>query len=222
MQAAADAKGRIAGGGGSGGPRADRTAAKRAVAEMPASIQRAVDALEAASAEFGQAAKLSEATADWWARAAESFGRAGQAGLEGPASVRGEEARKMARTLDEWAGRSGQTAGKFRAAATGWVADTAGWREDGRAMDGVDRDRWLASGDTMREAADGARALADDMVQKTDRAARVAADELAHTAAESDRRAAAAGDDLARPDAQDALAAWKEGMEAAERAAGGR
>ena len=36
------------------------------------------------------------------------------------------------------------------------------------------------------------------------------------------RRAAAAGDDLAGQDAQEALAAWKEGMEAAERAAGGR
>ena len=232
MQRAADANGRVVGGGsgsggsgGSGAAGGGGQASKRAIAETAAAMHRAVDALEGAAVEFSQAARLSGAAADWWARAAAALGRSGLAGAERAARERGEEARKMARTLDDWAGNSRHAARKLGAAAAGWVEDTADW-EDGCRMDGGGRDEWMASRDAMREAADGERAMAEDMERQTAGAARVAAGELARVAADSDRRAAAARGELegeeGGPGAREAAAAWKEGMEAAERAARGR
>ena len=124
---------------------------------------------------------------------------------------------------DQWAGKSRHAARKFMEAAAGWVADTAEWG-DGCRMDGSVRDEWAASKDAMREAADKERAMAEEMERQTAGAARAAAGELARVAADSDRRAAAARGELeeAEPHAREAAAAWREGMEAAERAAGGR
>ena len=215
MQRAASANRRVVGG--------DGQVSKRAIAETAAAMQRAVDAPEAAAAEFSQAARLSGVTADWWARAAGALGRGGLAGTERAARERAEESRKMVRTLDQWAGKSRHAARKFMEAAAGWVADTAEWG-DGCRMDGSVRDEWAASKDAMREAADRERAMAEEMERQTAGAARAAAGELARVAADSDRRAAAARGELeeAEPHAREAAAAWREGTEAAERAAGGR
>ena len=210
MQMAADANGRIVG-------RAGGLVSRSAIAETAAAMQRAVDALEAAAAEFGQAARLSAATAQWWARAAKSLGRGGLGEMATAARERDEEARKMVRTLDRWSRASRQEARGFQKSASGWVANTAGWK-DGHRMDRIaDRDGWMASRSAMRRAADAERSRAEDMERQTAWGARAAAGELARVAADSDRRAAALGV-LDGPDAQEAAAAWTEGMEAAGRA----
>lgn len=214
MRAAAGANGRVVGGGGG-------RISRRAIAETAAAMHRAVDALDGSAAEFGQAARLSEASAEWWARAAGALGRGGMASRERAARERAEESRRMAETLDEWAGGSAETARMFRDAAAGWVANTAEW-DDGCRMDGGGRAEWMASRDAMREAADGELARAEEMGRHTARAARIAAGELAHVAADSDRRAAAARGELEGPDAQEAAAALRDAVAAAERAATGR
>ena len=211
MQAAADANGRIVG-------RAGGRVSGSAIAQTAAAMQRAVDALEGAAAEFGQAARLSAATAQWWARAAKSLGRGGVDGMVPVARERDEEARKMAKTFDRWAGSSRKEARRFQKSASGWVKSTGDW--DGCRMDrGGDRDGWKARTNAMRKAADAERARAEDMERQTARGARAAAGELAQVAADSDRRAAQGA--LDGPDAQKAAAAWREGMEAAGRAEAG-
>ena len=215
MQAAADANGRIVG-------MAGGRVSGSAIAQTAAAMQRAVDALEGAAAEFGLAARLSEATAQWWARAAKSLGRGGVDGMVPVARGRDEAARKMAGTLDMWAGNTREDARRFQESASRWAASRAAW-EDGCRMDnsGGEMDGWTANANAMRKAADAERARAEDMGRQTAGAARAAAGELARVAADSDRRAAAVGA-LDGPDAQEAAAAWREGMEAAGRAGEGQ
>ena len=223
MKKAAVANGRVVGRG-KGGGRISRDA----IAESAAALQRAVDALDRAAVEFGLAAKLSEESADGWARAEAALGRAGHR-LARVAKERSDEAHKMARTLGAWAKKSRGSAGTLGRSAGEWVADTADWKDGEEAE--VDMDAWMERQGGLVAVADTERSMAEAMVRSTDEAARVAAGDLERVAAETEQRLGAAvraGDGGNGPrtmsslrDMRDAEAALKDGLEAAEKAATG-
>ena len=194
------------------GNRADRAAVAEATSEM----HRTVDALERAAVEFRQAAKLSDAAADGWARAAAALARAGMAERERAARELSGEARKLTHTVEVWADMTGAEAARLGREAGQWVEYTADW-EDGCGLAGS-RDEWMKRRDKMQTAADREREMAEEMEQRTAEAAETAAGDLRRAAAEAERYAAAARGDLASPDAQEAAAALRDGTDEARRA----
>ena len=185
-------------------------------------MRRGIDALERAGVEFGQSAKLSHATADEWGRAREALAGSRLDGIEQAALDRSDEARSMARTMDGYAEHSRASAGKMSRAAGRWVKHTSEWK-DGDRLAGC-RNAWLAGRGEMQAVADGGRARAAKMAKGTLATVRMAEDELARLAAGAKGFAAEAFGMLSGLDAPDAVAALREGMEAASRAAldGGR
>ena len=195
---------------------ADNTVNGRAVGETATAMRRTVDAIERSAVEFGQAARLSTATADAWEHAGEALGRAG---LDDRArAVRGlsDEARDMARTLGGMADMSRERAALLGQNAAEWVRDTSDW-EDGCELVGK-RDAWMASGDALQAAATEERVRSDEMLQSTERVVREAAGDLEKVAAEAGRFADAVNGRLDGADVQEAAAAWREGREAAAKA----
>ena len=179
-------------------------------------MQRGIDALERAAVEFSQAAKLSHLTADEWGLAREALARSRLDGIAQAALDRSDEARSMARTMDRYAEHSRASAGRMSRAAGRWVKHTSEWK-DGDRLAGA-RGAWLAGRGEMQAAADGEHARAVKMAQGTLATARTAEDELARLTADAKGLTAEAFGRLSGLDAPDAVAALREGMEAASRA----
>ena len=212
---AAGANGRIVGGAGN-------RVSRSAIAETGAAMQRAVDALERASAEFGLAARLSGMSAGGWDMAERAFASAGRGEWRRTARERFDEARRLEGALKEWADRSRSAACTVDESARGWVDDTADWK-DGAEMDG-DVGRWMETQGQMQAVADRDLKYAEEMARETDAAVRAAAEDLERITIEAGRRTAALGwvpsaaGHAESDEARRAAAALKEGMEAAVRA----
>lgn len=102
-------------------------------------------------------------------------------------------------------------------AAGRWVKHTSEWKDGDRLAGG--RNAWLAGRGEMQAVADGGRPRAAKMAKGTLATARMAEDELARLAADAKGLAAEAFGMLSGLDAPDAVAALREEMEAASRAA---
>lgn len=186
------------------------------IADAAAALKRSIDAMERAAVEFSQASKLSDVAADGWGRAAEAFGRAGTADRTRAARDRADEARGMARGMEGHAARSRASAASFGRAADGWVAESAGWEDGDTVVRGSDG--WQERRDRARGVAEGRRARAEDLAQRTLEAARLAEAESAHLAAGTRSLTAGAVALLEKVHAPEAAAALRDGMEAASRA----
>ena len=186
------------------------------IADAAAALRRSIDAMERAAVEFSQASKLSDVAADGWGRAAEAFGRAGTIDRIRAARDRADEARKMARGMEGHAARSRASAASFEEAANGWVARSAEWEDGDTVVRGSDG--WPERRDRAQGVAEGRRARAEDMAQRTLAAARLAEAESAHLAAGTKSLTAGAVALLKNLHAPEAAAALRDGMEAASRA----
>ena len=182
-------------------------------------IRHAAAAMRRAEDAFRRSSESSRAAASEQKKAAIAYGRAAEGTYKRLASGLVARSRKQAKGTAKLADDMGLGAGLFERQADRWTGALAMWKAEGckrGSGDPVKLEPALASlfEDAGRECArsmDAARDSADD--EKS------TAEIRSSMAAEAERSAAAAARVRDRPGAQDAAAAWRDAMAAADRAA---
>lgn len=182
-------------------------------------MRQAASAMETAAEAFGRSSKLAGAAAKDLKRAARAYGRAGDEKNAGMMREWAARSRKDALGSDKRAARTGAEAGLLTRSAGRLAAVVALWSAGEYALGG-DRDAMALSLSNLWEDAKEERMESAATAMRAEEAERLAAAAKRLTATAAEQSAAAAGAACKRPepDVQEAAAAWRKAMAAANRA----